>query len=393
MPDTIGDRLRAARKRSGQTQRELARASGVSYSLIQQLEQGTRDDTRMETARKLASALRVPTTRLVSEQPEEGATAATVAQWAAVRRAACGVFDQEAPAEPPTVGGLKAALDATAPLYNAGRLQQLGLLLPTLIRDAETLAELDPAGRSLQVRTMHLTAWLLVQTRQFDVAHDVVERVISEAPDRLQAAAAVNTKGWLLLRQGHLADAGSLAEKWADELEPARMSRATMGELHAWGSMLLRVSAASVRNARDAKADDALRLAKSVSVAMGQEHAPREDLQRTFGPTTIAMKMAESAMVRDRPNEVLTLAQRVPDGGIEASIYNLNRHKLDVADAQTRLRQHHQAVETLLGIMRDQPEWLPNQRYARDIVGRIVDRRRTLTPKMRVLADQVGLPM
>lgn len=38
------------------------------------------------------------------------------------------------------------------------------------------------------------------------------------------------------------------------------------------------------------------------------------------------------------------------------------------------------------------PQWLPHQRYARDIVGRIVEKRRTLTPEMRLIADAVGLP-
>ncbi|RBM05626.1 helix-turn-helix transcriptional regulator [Streptomyces sp. PT12] len=395
MPDTIGDRLRKARKRAGLSQGDLARESGVSYSLIQQLEQGARTDTRLETARKLAAALRVPTTKLLTEHAEEAADDATADQWTRVRRAAVGLYDGDADEinEPPTIEGVKAALDATDRLFAVGHFGRLGSLLPPLIRDAETLAELTPEGRQLRVRITQLVGWLLTQTRQFDSAEDVLARVIADAPDRLQAAAAVNTQGWLLLRRGRLAEAAALAERWADELEPPRMSRATMGELSAWGSMLLRVSAAGARDARDVEADDALRLAQSVAVAMGREHAAREDRLRTFGPTTVALKQAENAMIMDQPEEVLRLAQNVPTGGLRPTKNNLNRHLLDVADAQARLRRHQEAVQTMLGILRDSPEWLPNQRYARDIVGRVVERRRTLTPQMRVLADVVRLPM
>jgi hypothetical protein len=39
------------------------------------------------------------------------------------------------------------------------------------------------------------------------------------------------------------------------------------------------------------------------------------------------------------------------------------------------------------------PEWLMQQHYARDIVTRIIARRRTLTPEMRDLADFLHLAL
>ena len=47
---TLGGRLASARKRRGLSQRELAQASGLSVSLIRKIEQGEREDTRLETA-------------------------------------------------------------------------------------------------------------------------------------------------------------------------------------------------------------------------------------------------------------------------------------------------------------------------------------------------------
>ncbi|TYP04542.1 helix-turn-helix protein [Streptomyces coelicolor] len=64
MSADIGKQLRDVRKRRGMSQQELAKSSGVSLSLIRKLEQGERSDTRLETARQLAAALHVPTTRM-----------------------------------------------------------------------------------------------------------------------------------------------------------------------------------------------------------------------------------------------------------------------------------------------------------------------------------------
>lgn len=63
----IGTRLREARKRRGLTQRELARLSGVSVSLVRKLEQDDYGNgLRLETVRKLAVALSAPTSALAA---------------------------------------------------------------------------------------------------------------------------------------------------------------------------------------------------------------------------------------------------------------------------------------------------------------------------------------
>ncbi|GAB2909575.1 helix-turn-helix domain-containing protein [Streptomyces mayteni] len=388
----IGDRLRDTRKRRGLSQSDLAKRAGVSYSLVKKLEQGERQSTRLETVRKLAAALHVPTSALVAENVEPGADAATVDRWAPVRRALAGTYPGDI-AEEPTVAGVGEALDAAMPLFSSDSFAELGALLPALIRDIDTVAALDERGRRLQARLLQLTGWLMVQTRQFETASEVLDRALAAAEDRLDGAAVVNSQSWLLLRTGRLAEARELATRWADETEPRRPSRATLGELSAWGWMLLRVSAAAVRDNRKEEAEDALRWARAAAVGMGREHQPRADFLRTFGPATVAMKSAENAMVVDKPDRVLQLAGKVPAGGLRPTSNNRNRHLLDVADAHARMRQYPEAVQKLQEILRDSPQWLPNQRYAQDIMGRVIARRRTLTPEMRQLADAIKLPM
>ena len=386
----IGARLREVRKRRGLTQRELAQASGVSLSLIRKLEQGELRDTRLETARRLAVALRVPTTRLICRDTEH-AEAGTVDRWEPVRRALAAPLPLRGQDDPPTVEGVRDALAAAQPLFAGDRFAELAEVLPPLLRDADALAG-ESAARPVRVRLHQLVGWLMVQTRQYDAAEIALERALADASDRLQAAATVNTVCWLRLRQGRLHQALELAARWADEVEP-RISRATPEELSTWGWLLLRVSAAAVRDNRPSEAEDALRTARAAAVMLGREHAPGDDFLRAFGPITVALKCAENASVTDRPDKVLALAARIPSAELRPTSNNRNRHLLDVADAHVKTRHYSESVEVLRSIHAASPQWLPNQRYARDILKRVIGRRRTLTAEMRELADAVALPL
>ncbi|MDX3237191.1 helix-turn-helix transcriptional regulator [Streptomyces sp. ME03-5709C] len=390
-PD-IGARLKEVRKRRGLTQRELASASGLSISLIRKLEQGELHDTRLETARRLAVALHVPTNALVAQHREEGADGPTMDQWADVRRALL-VPMSAGSDEPPTLRGVREAVERAVPLFANDKFDQLSTILPVLLRDANALVDATPEGRRVRGRLMQLTGWLMTQTRQFEAADVALTRAVDDAFDRLDGAATASTMCWLLMRRGRVGEAREHAIRWADDAEPARMSRATPEELSAWGWMLLRVSAASIRDARPGEAETALRLARSAAVANGREGAPAGDFLRAFGPVTVALKAAENSMVADRPDLVLRQAARIQRVGMRRTSNNWNRHRLDVAQAHVRHRQYAEAMDVLQEVRGNAPRWLPSQRYARDILGEIVTKRRTLTPQMRELADAVRLPM
>jgi transcriptional regulator with XRE-family HTH domain len=399
MPDHtdmhIGVRLRDVRKRRGLTQHELASESGVSLSLIRKLEQGELKDTRLETARRLAVALRVPTTRLLTrDDTPNPADAPTVDQWEPVRRALASPLPAPEVHEEPTVVGVADALIVARQLFAEDRLAELAVALPPLLRDGDTLAD-DPAARGVRVQLMQVTAALLTQTHQYRAAETALERALADAGNELEGAATVNTMCWLLLRQGRLKQAQELAVRWADDLEP-RLTRATPAELSAWGGMLLRVSAVAVRDNRLAEAKDALRFARAAAIALGRDMLTGPDLLRTFGPVTVAQLRAEHAAITDQPDQVLKLHGAIPAWSkptAKSSASNRHRHLLDVADAHVKLRDPASSVGILRYIQEAAPEWLPQQRYARDILARVIDRRRTLTPEIRELADAIGVPL
>ncbi len=60
---TVGEKIRAARKQAGLTQKELGEIIGVSQSAIGQFERGS--NIQFETCRKVASALNIPLSSLI----------------------------------------------------------------------------------------------------------------------------------------------------------------------------------------------------------------------------------------------------------------------------------------------------------------------------------------
>ena len=388
-PDGIGERLQSVRKRRGLTQKELAAAAGLSVSMVRKIEQGERQDVRLETARKLAIALRMPTTAILAGDREEP-DRRTVDDWEPVRRALAGLDGQ--PEDAPTPGGVLDAVAAIRPVIAANRFSPVRPALAALIRDAYALSPDEPQAREARFTALNLAGWVLTQMRQWDAATDTLAEAADAAPGALEAASVVKTRIWLLLRQGDLAAARDAAVGAADAIEP-RFSRALPAELSLWGHLQLNVANAAIRDNRPGEAAEALRLAGSAASLIGRDVMTDPSTTRVFGPATVAYCRAEIAVLDEKPDRALAIGEHVPDDAFPASDMTRLRHQLDVANAHAQMRRYPEAVAVIGGIRETAPEWLPQQRYARDVLGRIVHRRRTLTPEMRELADAIRLPL
>lgn len=384
----IGGRVREVRRRRGMTQRELAKAARVSVSLVSKLEQGELTDTRLETARRLAVALRVPTTRLV----QRGEPSERVAEyWQPLQRAV--EVESAQPPEEPTVQAVRQGLAGARAAYFESRMGDLSDLLVPLLREADALGESADA-RNLRSHLLHLAGSTLTQAHQFGAAETALRRAMDDATDRLRGASVITTWSWLLLRQGRFEESRQLATRWADDVEPRPVSRATPEELAAWGWLLVQASAASLRDNRPGEAADTMRLARAAALMTGRELPTGPRRLATWGPVTVAYKRAERSAVLDRPGEVLETAQRLTAVGTgQVRSTEFHRHRLDVAKAHVMLRQYGEAVEVLTEVHQTAPEWLSNQRYARDTMAEVIRRRRTLTPQMLTLADATGVPV
>ena len=382
---TIGDRIRESRKRRGLSQRELAQLSGVSISLVRKLEQGERQDTRTETLRKLAVSLGVPTTALLGDDPGLPLVAGEPA-WEPVWQAL--VSPARDAGDPATEDGLGRALTAAVKLYHDNRYGDLALVLPGLLRDAQAVTPL------LRSRVLQLAGSLMVQTRQRDIAHIALSRSLADAEESgspLDAASSIITMCWLLLLEKEFDQVRTIAVQWADRIEP-KLSIATVTQTSTWGWLLLRASAAAIRDNRPGEAAQMMRLAEAAAITVGHDRGSYHSYWTTFGPATVAMKQVENAVVDDKPDLALALAEKVPRD-LRPTSDNRNRHLLDVAAAALILRRNAAAFDVLYRLSREAPTWLANQYMAKDLLAQIVTKRRTLTPQMRELADAVHLPL
>src|SRR5262249_45235974 len=134
---SIGERIR--QQRAGRlprlTQRELAEKSGVSVDLISKLEQGAKQSALLVTLHKIARALDVDVSVLVSQpvQPDIGAGAGENSGILAVRRAVKTVKDD---AEPVTDDELRKSSTLAWGQYWSNRFDALAGLLPAFIATA-----------------------------------------------------------------------------------------------------------------------------------------------------------------------------------------------------------------------------------------------------------------
>ncbi|MEV4284048.1 helix-turn-helix domain-containing protein [Nonomuraea bangladeshensis] len=312
----LGERLQSYRKLRGLSQRELAARSGVALSLIRKVEQGERKSVCIETIRAWATALDVTTTALLGPVSEAELQSGDGDRLAPLRQALQGAAPADVE-DVPTPDGLRSAIASAVRLYHDDAYAELTTILPVLVKEAQTLVEHGgPEALAIRARVLQLVGSLATQTRVFDVAELALEGAVADAietGDRIEAASAVITLCWLLLRQRRLDEARSRAVDWADEIEP-RMSRATSTELSAWGWLLLRGSAAAIRDNRPDEADDMMRLALSGAVRMGREHGSYHEYFTTFGPATVQMKRVENAIIEHQPERALRLAREVPPG-------------------------------------------------------------------------------
>jgi transcriptional regulator with XRE-family HTH domain len=389
---SIGDRLREARKRRGLTQRELARVSGVSVSLIRKLEQGDYDNgVRLETVRKMAVALGVPTSALAIGSNPPPPDRESVTRWEPVRRALEGADGQE-PDEEPTLEGVRAAAGEAIRLFREGSLTDLADLLPPLLADADALVSsgtdgAQVAARAERSRVRVIAGSLLVHTWQFPAAERAFGLAMDDADGPLAQIAVTGQRCFALTRQGMLAECRDLAVRRAEETEP-RLSSATREELAAWGGLLLWGAGASVRDNRPDEAEAMIRLARAAAAVAGGDFVPPHAPWHRFGPSVVAVAEAENALIRDRPDRTLAIGRR-----LRPQAHRYARHRLDVAAAHVALRQYPEAVAVLQDLRHARQQWLPQQRYAARILGSIIGRRRTLTAEMRDLADYLRLPL
>ncbi|MFD7161236.1 helix-turn-helix domain-containing protein [Kribbella sp. NPDC059898] len=391
---SVGETVARLRYRRDWTQEELAEHARVSVATVRAIEQGARAG-RIKTLGKLALALGVSTSDLLASARGVSVVA---------DREPGGLLAIRQVLTPPL--GLDAGQAADAAesvdwpyelrraelLYAEDKYDEVLATVPGLIEDARAL------GSGVELAQAYLyAANALTQVRQLDLANHVLDKamvIAQTGSDEMLAAWVAGIQCWTLLLQGRFRDVEQLATVVADRIEPG-MGNDDVARLSTWGWLMMRASAAAIRDARVDDAGAYLQHAQRAAVKRAERTntngwAP-PPVQR-FCSATVGFKQVENAVLLGDHGKALELA-----GGIAPSrmptVNNLNRHRLDLAASQLAVRQPAAAVEQLLDLRQAAPEWMRHQSYARSVVrGLQRSRRRGIGESIDLLATHVGIP-
>lgn len=394
---TIGDRIRALREFRDITQDELARRSDVSVDTIRKLEQGVRESARINTLRAMARALDVQLERLVG-QPTVTQQLTDDGGLLALRDAiqdpgslpgVLGYTDLE---DPPSPAEWARQAKAATDTYWAGGYSELAAILPGLLRDGRATARqhnTEDVWRDLAL-TYQLAASLSTQSGHPDWAYTAVEKQLAaaaRASDPLLEGMGVSTLSWVLLRQGRWEQARDVAERKADQLEPPRR-RATADQLAVYGNLLIAAATPAARADQHDEAMQLLTLAESAAVQSG----PVKTYGTAFSVTDVRTQQVNIALAGStgRPDVALTASAGVDLAAISRPVHSAS-YRVDIAQARYQTGDNAGALEILLEVEADQPEWVKFQAGAAATVREMLEAERRRNSTLRGLASRLGV--
>ncbi|UCM87027.1 helix-turn-helix domain-containing protein [Streptomyces marincola] len=394
----IGDRIARLRRRRDLTQERLAEQSGLSVDTVRKLEQGQRQTARLATLNALARALDVAPSVLVGqpttfEARQDGDSPSVLALRQAVSPVSDLLGEEPDPEMPPDVGALRASLRSTEQIRRAGRMGEIGVLLPHLIRDARDAVHASQgaeraAACSVLAEAYQVAATTLAALGKEDAAFTALERALHAArqsDDPHLETMGISTLSWVLTKQGRLADAERVALTRAERIEPSSRSRPT--DLALWGILLLRAATAAVRQGKKAAVEDLLSLAGAAATRMGRD---RLVYATPFGPTNLGVAQVNFLVEMEKSNEALRTARSVPDVDSLPATWNA-RYQVDLALAHADLKDDRAAVRALLRAEKASPEWMRYHATARRVATELRDRERRRSSPINALADRLRI--
>ncbi|WP_432015512.1 helix-turn-helix domain-containing protein [Streptomyces cucumeris] len=396
---TIGDRLGELRRFRDITQEELAERSGVHVDTIRKLEQNTRQSARLATLRSLARALDTELERLLgqptvtSELPDDGGLLALRDAIQDIS-ALPGVPSDDLDEDPPAADVWMDQVSAATSLYWAGGYSQLAGSLPLLLRDGRAVARETTGSLTERVwnqlaLSYQLAASLATQSGHLDWAFEAVAKQLDaaqRASDPLMEGMGVSTLSWVLLRQGRWEEAQSVAERKADALEPP-MRRGTSAQYAVYGNLLVAAATPAARRDQKDEADQFLNYAEAAAVRSG----PVRVYGTAFSAVDVKTQIVNVAMAGTADaGKALEAAGDVRHDLIKRPVH-LAAHQLDVAQAQYQTGDSEGALETLLEVEADQPEWIRYQMLARATVLEMREEERRRNTRLRGLAARLGV--
>ncbi|MFE5664884.1 helix-turn-helix domain-containing protein [Streptomyces niveus] len=394
---SIGDRIRNLREFRDITQEELARRAAVSVDTVRKLEQGARQSARINTLRALARALDVQLERLVGQPTvtqELSDDGGLIALRDAIQDPGVlpGVLADDDLEDPPDPAAWTRSVEAAIAIYWAGDYSRLSGMLPLLLRDGRATAREsggEQVWRQLAL-AYQLAASLATQAGHPDWAFAAVEKQLAAAAragDPLMEGMAVSTLSWVLLRQGRWEQAQQVAERKADALEPS-IRHASAVQLAVYGNLLIAAATPAARRDQHEHAQSLLNVAEAAATRSG----PIRAYGSAFSVVDVRTQQVNVALAGEesRPTAALTAAAKVDVADITRPVHSA-AHRVDVAQARYQTGDSEGALDLLLEVERDQPEWIRFQTGASATVREMLEAERRRNTPLRGLAGRLGV--
>ncbi len=391
-----GDRIAQIRRRRGMTQEEVADRAGISKDVIVKLEQNRRKGARVSTMHAIARALDVETRELLGPGVEiSEADNGDSAHLLELRRIlAPSPFATAETDEISDAAAFRESVIGVTRAYQDSRFKRALGELPDLLTRGEAAVSSNPSDDGVY-RLLSFSyiaaAQTLTQLRHEDLAYEAVRRAMvgaEKASDEVLYGACIDSLAWIFIRQARFSEAENVAAHVADSMEP-KLSAAGPLQIATWGRLLVRASAAAVRNNRPTQARDFLSLARAAAARLGEDRMAFDSYWTSFGPNRVATLEVQNAVVSGDPDRALYLARpirQIPRGRSDQWL----RHLLTVAEAQVATRRYGEATKILVSTGKTAPEWTGNQRLARHLVRDLLDALPVRVSKSTGLAELAG---
>jgi len=391
---TDGERIKILRGKT-MTQAGLASSAGLSLATVQKAEQDRQ--VSLQTLLALAEALHTHVSVILGQQVpqraesmEDRSTLAGLSR--AVHDTAAGQLDAE-PAELPTLGRIRTAVDHAWSMYWAGRRNSASLAAARLVRQAGVLAHQAPAdgqGEALAVLSdaYRLAAYVANLMNRGDLAYASIghaKAAAERAGDPLREALVASGRAWVMLRDVRLAEAQQLAEDAAYAIEP-RYSDTSPEQLAAFGCHVTFAGVVASRRGDAGRASDLMSQGHAAAARLGREVQHHGVL---FGPVSAAAQAVGVSVALGEHGKALDLAATMGDWG-QLTTAARNRFTLDVALAQCGARRYEEALDTLYGVCAANPEWARQESIPATVLQRAG---RAATARVRELTAIIGTPL
>jgi tetratricopeptide (TPR) repeat protein len=302
-----------------------------------------------------------------------------------------GVFGDDNLEDPPGEDAWANSVNAATSLYWTGGYSELSGMLPLLLRDGRAVARQTSTERVHRMLALayQLAACLATQAGHPDWAYTAVEKQLeaaARASDPLMEGMGVSTLSWVLLRQGRWEQAQEIAVRKADALEPS--FKATRNELAVYGNLLVAAACPAARRNQHDEAFAMLARAEGAATISG----PVKAYGSAFSVTDVRTQKVNIALAGEevRPGDALRFAEDVRLEEISRPVHSA-AYRVDVAQAQFQTGDWDGALETLLEVEEEQPEWIRFQALAAATVREMLETERRRNTPLRSLAARLGV--